>query len=376
MSEAEKIPNELRVSEASEIARIVREELDRNNKYLEFAQTQISQDRGFYKHLYTYTGAFIALMVGVAGYFQYASVSQMRSDMKASVDSELERNRAEIAALRAQADAAGAEAQATVAKQLADVRTEVQKRIEAEFQTENIAAMVNTAAKSRTEQEFASAIRSEAAAQVARGIKAEQPFIKSTVEAQTKDAVKELQPTIASAVGSATQEQVAKSVTPIVSQMNTYGEMIGMGNEATLARGDDRVAFDYLVQVALGNKPESSNPQLRQVADTTAGAIIADKESGLQMIHSFKQPQTPESMKGFMSSKLPLERETALDNYPQGDKSILPILVQMIRSDGNLRVLQKAVGRFNALTNQQFEFWKTWEILEWWEKNKISFQKP
>jgi hypothetical protein len=360
--------------EPNEIAALIREEIDRSNKYLEFAQGQINQDRSFYKHLYTFTGAFIALLIAIAGYFQYASVTKMRSDIKSSVDSELDRNRAEIAALRAQADATGVEAQATVQKELANVLTEVQARIESEFRTENITALENAAAKNRTEKELTTTIRIEAASQVSQGIQAEQPFIKSTVENQTKQAVKDLQPTISSAVNAATQAQVEQSVAPIRLQMSQYGETIRIGNQATLARAEDRFAFDCLVQVSLGNKPESKNPELLRLANETAGAIIAEEHLGLHMGMNFKQPQAPESMKKFMVSTNPGEREAALDNYPQSDKSILPLLVQMIRGDGNLNVVYKAVGRFNSLTGQSFEFWKESELLSWWDKNQTSFQ--
>src|ERR1039458_8846127 len=95
-------PNTSPQLDALEIRQLVREELDRKDRYLEFAQGQIAQDRTFYKHLYTYTGSFIALMVGVGGFFTYSNVSQMRSDMKTSVD-------AELVALRAQANAANLE---------------------------------------------------------------------------------------------------------------------------------------------------------------------------------------------------------------------------------------------------------------------------
>src|SRR5258708_11424422 len=85
------------------VGKIVREELDRNNNYFEFAQGQIEKDRTFYRHLYTFAGAFLAFMVAVAGLFSYTSVNQMRGDMKTSVDSEL-------VALRAQAAATSNEA--------------------------------------------------------------------------------------------------------------------------------------------------------------------------------------------------------------------------------------------------------------------------
>ncbi len=156
--------------------------------------------------------------------------------------------------------------------------------------------------------------------------------------------------------------------------MGQYGETIRIGTLATFARAEDRPAFDYLVQVSLGNKPESANPELRRLADETAGAIIAEKRLGPHLGINFTQPQTPDTMKKFMASADPGEREAALDNYPQGDKSILPILVQMIRGDGNVTVLYMAVGRFNSLTGQAFGFWKESELLSWWDKNQSLLQ--
>jgi hypothetical protein len=91
------------VLDVAAIAKVVREELDRNKNYLQFAQEQIEKDRSFYKHLYSYAVGFLGFMVLVAGFFQYTSVGQMRSDMKASVDAESDREKAEIDALRAQA---------------------------------------------------------------------------------------------------------------------------------------------------------------------------------------------------------------------------------------------------------------------------------
>ena len=79
-------------------------------------------------------------------------------------------------------------------------------------------------------------------------------------------------------------------------------------------------------------------------------------------------------MKKFMFSRIPGDREAALDNYPQEDKTILPILIQLIRDDDSIDVLYKAATRFNALTKQTFDFWKAGDMLDWWEKNKNSFQ--
>jgi hypothetical protein len=240
--------------DAAAIGKVVRDELDRQNKYLEFAQGQIEKDRSFYKHLYTYAVAFVVFMVAVAGSFSYTSVSQMRTDMQASVESER-------VALRAQSEATSIEAQATVKGELANVRTEVQKRIDTEFQSDNIAALVASAAKERTEKELSGIIRSETTTQVAKGIREQGPAIRKAVEDQTKEAVKALepsiresvdtavkalQPTIKASVDAATQDQVKTSVAPIQAQLANYADVIRMGNLATLARSDDRQALDYL----------------------------------------------------------------------------------------------------------------------------------
>ncbi|HWF37670.1 MAG TPA: hypothetical protein VG322_04075 [Candidatus Acidoferrales bacterium] len=357
-----------RILEAADVTKLIKEELDRNNKYLEFAQGQIEKDRSFYKHLYAYAAAFLAFMIAVAGIFSYNSVNQMRNDIKTSVDAELTNEKAEIAK-------ATTDAESQVRDELANVRVEVQKRLDTEFQSENIKTLVANAARERTERELAGIIRSEASQQVAKGITEQRPLIQKTVEDQTKDAVNQLQPTIKTLVAEAAENQVNTSVAPIRDQMKTYGDFIRIGTMATLARNDDRTSLDYLLQVALGKKPESANPDLRKLAEATASAVIADTESGLYLARSFKQTQSPEAMKNFMRSNNRLEREAALDSYPQNDKTILPILVEIIRTDQSISVVYKATSRLNALTNQSFEFWKTADILAWWDRNRTSFMQ-
>lgn len=210
--------------------------------------------------------------------------------------------------------------------------------------------------------------------QVAKGIKDQQPFIQKTVEDQARDAVKALQPTISSSVEKATADQIGKAVIPIENQMKVYADFIRMGNLATLARSDDRAAFEYLLQVALGKKPESASTELRKLAETTAAAIIAEKQWGLNLSVQFKEKQTPDAIKKFLSSANAQERQAALDNYPPEDRSILPILVRIIKDDPNLTVVYKAVLRFDGLTKQTFEFWRTNEIIDWWEKNQKTLQ--
>jgi len=345
------------------VAKLIREELDRNNKYMEFAQSQIEKDRSFYKFLVSAVGlAFV-----VAGYFATTSVNQMRSDAKTSVDTEVQRDKAEVAAFNA-------EAQATVQKELSNVRIEVQKRLDTEFQSDNIKEQIAVAARDRTAKELTGIIRSETSAQVAVGIKDQQPFIKTTVEDAARGAVKALQSTIDALVSKATETQVSKTVTPIQAQMATYADYIRVGTLATLANGDDRHAFDTLLQIATGQSKDSSNPEFAHLANSTLATIISAKESGFRLTRQFNQKQTNDSLKQIMRNPSPWDREAALDNYPPDDRSILPLLVEMIRNDDSIDVLVRAVQHFDALTKQSFRFIQVKELLDWWTINQKSFQ--
>jgi hypothetical protein len=356
--------------DATQISHVIQQELDRSNKYLEFAQGQITKDREFYKHLYSYAFAFIAFMVLVAGLFQYSNVSQMRNDMKASVDAQIDKSKAEIEAIRAQATTANLEAQATVARELANVRTEVQKRIDTEFQNDNITKLVEAAAKSKTEKEFAGIVQAETLKQVAQAITAQQPFIRKAVEDQTTKAVKDLEPTIRSSVNQATEDQVNKSIVPIKRQMRDYADSLSIGNMTIIARNDDRQAFDYLQQVAIGNKPESANLELRTLAESTVSAINADLTKSSHEGVTFPDKKTPEALRKLMSSSETIERREAVGSYPVQDHSVLPLLVQLIRNDPSIKVLSDAMWKFDEMTKQTFSFDEVRSLLDWWEKNQ------
>jgi hypothetical protein len=67
-----------------------------------------------------------------------------------------------------------------------------------------------------------------------------------------------------------------------------------------LARGDDREAFDYLMAVASGEKPEATRADMRKLAESTINAIATEKLWGLHMARQFKEPQTLDQLRTFM----------------------------------------------------------------------------
>jgi hypothetical protein len=104
-------------------------------------------------------------------------------------------------------------------------------------------------------------------------------------------------------------------------------------------------------------------------------AVVNETRFGVRIAVQFKEKQTPEAMRKYMTSRIRQEREAALSNYPRDDKSILPVLFRLIQNDESISVAELAMRRFNALTNQSFQFWQKSDIADWWEKNGNSYSE-
>jgi hypothetical protein len=347
--------------DAEAISGLIRQELDRNNKYLEFAQGQIQKDRDFYKHLYTLASLFLALMIGVGIYLTSSSLSQMRADMKASIESEAK-------ALHAQAEATKSEATTTVSRELANVHAEVQNRLNTEFKSEAITELIAKAAKERTDSAITGIIHEETARQVSLGIQEQAPEIKKNVEEETRNAVKALQPTITGIISDQLQAEVKNAVAPVEATMKAY---LNLNVLSALARNDDREAFDQLM--AMGNGEAAGD--IKTLAAATALEVVREKTNVFRRLgRQFKEKQTPQAMLNIIgtSTFIP-DRLTALDNYPPDDVSILPVLVKIIRSDQNLEMVATAFSSFDSRTKQEFQFPDYAGVVSWWDKNHDQF---
>lgn len=317
--------------DAAAIGNIVRDEIDRRDKYLDFAQDQIAKISGLFKLLFTVTGTLLTAIAIAAAIIGYKSVNDMRAEMRTDmkdlrdemkhvVETELALDKKAMEELRvdvafAKNDALAA--QAKVKDSLNNVHKEVEGKLNTEFNNENIKQLMNSVATEK---------------------------VKDTV-------IKELEP------------------------------IIKIETLATQALADNRQAFDYLRQVKLGNSPESTNPDLRKIAESVTEKIIQDSEAEKM---EFANPNLNEvalnSMGDIMAIKNPVIRQMSLDkfldNHPKNASSFLPMLVEMIKLDSSISVLEDAVKRFNGLTKQKqpFKFYQVDEIQDWWDKNKASFQ--
>ena len=116
-------------------------------------------------------------------------------------------------------------AQTTVRDELAHVRTEVKNRIDDEFRTAHITALVADAAKERTGAEILGVLHSE----VVKAIDEQKPTIETAVIDQTKVAVSVLEPEIRSTIAKVTRDEIGASVKPIKDEMQSYGYFILLG---------------------------------------------------------------------------------------------------------------------------------------------------
>lgn len=344
--------------DAAAIRDLIREELDRNNKTLEFVQGQIEKDRSFYKHLYSWAAGVIAVLAAIAALVSYSSIGQMRADIKASVDAELERDKAEIAALRAQA-------QTTVNTELQSVRIAVEKRVDTEFKSENITALVSEAAKKHTEKELRGAIN-------------------KAVEGETKLAVRDLAPTIKDIAEKQSQLTAHNYLEPVQFKLELYGQLLDVDTQAALARSGDRKAFDKLdlMSYNLVSSPVSGgsgypiqSPMAKGVAAATISEVLLEKRA-VRIPIPFSQPKTLEQLNNILVTSHDVgERLIAIDSLPDRP-GILPTLVNVIANDDNIDVVLVALQIFNQRTHQNFKYTNhAAELVTWWNMNSASILK-
>lgn len=291
------------------------------------------------------------------------SIQQIRDEAKLTVDGEVAKVQAELDHTKREIDDSAAKTKKSVQDELNSAHTEVARRVDAEFRTDQITSLVQSVAKQRTEQELNGVIRSE----VVKGIDQESGTIKNEVVIETQKAVKALEPDIAQIVHGETEKQVTASVDPVRKQMKDYGDTINFNTLATLAKNGDRKSFDILNN----RSTYVTMPNALPLADTIANDIVRQYVNTLRMGRQFQDTPTSEQIKELMEYDADVNtRLTALDQFPAGDHSVVPILVRIIQNDSNLQVVYTAFLVMNRETGQHFRFPNYFEPLQWWEKNK------
>jgi len=166
------------------VFRLVEERVQKDRDYLKFAQDQAEKDRKDFKHIFDRTVWFLAFLIVAVGAFGVHSVNELRDEVSGSVKAEMQKAQVEVQAMTKSVQATVEDLKATSQRELDNVRVEVKKRVNDEFKSANITALVRDAARERTEKELAGIIRSETSTQVAKGIQEQGPVIQKAVEGQ------------------------------------------------------------------------------------------------------------------------------------------------------------------------------------------------
>jgi hypothetical protein len=132
---------------------------DGKDRYFEFVQEQMKRDRNFFKHLYIWT----AVVAGLLFFVVHVSVNVLRNDMKAEVS----------------------KTQSQVSERLSGIDANLQRKIDQEFRSGDIANLIATAARERTEKEISEIVRAELSAQLARSLLEQPAAMQQTAEGQT-----------------------------------------------------------------------------------------------------------------------------------------------------------------------------------------------
>ncbi len=288
----------------------------------------------------------LAVLLAIAGFFGFKSITDLKQTLET-------------------------EARQSTRSEINRMQEEIRTRLKDQFQTPALQKMVKDEAQNATKQAadplIKSEVRSEVASQVRLRVDAERPSIAAAVTRETGAAVKAMSPQIGSLVKQSVDEKVATDVQPLIERVKDEADLQGL---ISRMNADDAEAFDSLF--AAHSYPNPT--QEKMVRSAVKNTILAHNQ-GFYSTRGFPGPLTDEQLIADLSNSESTIRQAALDTLlPKAKTSMLPKVVEMIRSDASLDVRCSAHRLFNALTKQQFQNLDKASVLNWWEANKQSFE--
>lgn len=280
------------------IIKLIRDELETRDKYLTFAQEQIQKDRTFYKHLLTACGTVLSLMTVAGSIFFYRSVSDMRTDIKNSMETALSlaNNR-----LNAEVD-------------------------RSKFQVDRSLTALDSTMNSRVQQRVASELTPDR--------------INESVDAYTRNRL---------------DRSVSSAIFDTERKLHIETETARVLNLIVSARIQDRDAYDQLLDIAFEGAPGSELPVLRQRAIREVRSIsnqpMPTELPGYTSEESKLTPKFPEGTPalsrkayddGLRSNNDPV-RWYVLKTYSGATPEYTPFLLYVVETEPHLQVLRLAL---------------------------------
>jgi hypothetical protein len=314
---------------------------------LDFVRNQGEKDRAYFDQLFRRTmwaiGIIVATGIGLATFFGLRSLADMKEEMKRQTQAEI-----------------------------GNMRAEVRKRIDAEFQTPEITRLVQTVARERASEEINRIIFEQVSRQVQAAVKGQEGEIRKAVSQETQGAVARLGSTIDEAVAKQIRPKVETSLRPLELELARYQEVLNVGAIANAAMNGSRAAY-FQLKPALTSK----NPQVQEIAVWATLALNDEQMESLKS-QGLNPALTSETLTQLSSSASPTLRAKVVEAMGKSlDRKYIPRVIEMIKSDPNLRVLRAALIAFSQLTKSNFSSDEDGieKAQEWWTQHKSEFKQ-
>ncbi|SDL45109.1 hypothetical protein SAMN05216517_101190 [Janthinobacterium sp. OK676] len=339
---------------------LVRAELAKRDEYLVFAQTQMEKDRSRLTALLVFIVTIVGIVATTAIYFTGNSIKEFRNDMTQA-------GKDEIANVHARVEKG-------VTTQVEDFKKDIARRFSDEFADEKIQQRITGELGKMTDQQLKGLIQDISGAQVKNEASKLKPELRQMIKDDSNAVLAELKPTIKDTVGIAINNQIEESVAPVRGSVEELNATVKVQRAIANLWSNvvNRSAFDYLERVATGKEPESRFDSLRKVSQQTivdwSAALAAD---GLGPDYSGNDIPTLRKIiaqPGNINNTV--KKMVAIDNYPLEDKTVLPLLVEVVRNDPGFGVVLAAIRRINKISNNNFDYLRREDLFNWWESQK------
>jgi len=352
-------PNDPAPDGADTQSQVIRPSIDQYERIVDRAHTEIEAVRTVYKWLL----AMIAIIVVVGIYFSYQSMR----DFKAEIIAEGEKLKAQLTQesttlnSRLQKDIQDSlneevkQIRSDLIKQVDELSRTVKDRVEKEFQSANVSTLIRDRAISRVEE-------------------IADPLIEKEIETKLSPRIKTAEDRIASLDEEIGKARGTRDDLRVRSEFTTT---------VIFAQNDDRQAFDKLKTWS-----DDANFPFKDEAQQ-AWMKILDEHATPFALSGFTVPWT----EGVDPANISFERlKASFQSAPAfvrvglveyiwkkrqdiSKKDKMEFLVEVMKSDKNLSVVEYAGRFFAGESKQKIKPLATDVLLDWWGKNKADYEK-
>jgi hypothetical protein len=298
--------------------------------------------RNMLKHALWLVAVPITILISVASFLGWHSVSDLKSSIQAEAKHQTE---AEVSRM-----------QVEIRKSLAD-----------QFQTEHLQQLVRSAARDETVIAARPLIQKEVASQVSAGVQGDRGMIQKAVITSTNSAVTKMSPRIEALVKDAVDGEVSSRVNPVVEKVKSLQEEEQISLLISRANADDGVSFDTLLRLLNGLIGPADQQRKQSVTLALQSILRSHDLGGIYLTRSFASPPDADQLSTFLLSPDTSTRQAALDTYSNQPKNptVENKVINMALSDPSLTVRTASYRVLNGWEKQKFIALDGWGLSQW-----------